>query len=154
MDEIKDIELRSEKVRNIIGQIPSRLIRIGITVLFGVILAVLTGAYFFKVDRTIDVSATLYIENSKLNYSIEVPYNKLKYLKSGQKLVITVHSLNSFITTIQHIDTMLHINKEHSYFQVQGIFDDPAFKLDEPIKDGQATVYTGKINLIEYVLSN
>jgi hypothetical protein len=66
MDEIKDIELRSEKVRNIIGQIPSRLIRMGITVIFVVVLAVLTGAYFFKIDRTVDVPATLYIRKQQI----------------------------------------------------------------------------------------
>ncbi len=154
MDETKDIELRSEKVRNIIGQIPSKIIRIGITIIFVVVLALLLGATFFKFDRTIDAPATLYIENTRVHYSIEVPYNKLKYLESGQKLVITVHSMNCFATTVQHIDTTLHINKEHSYFQVQGIFEDVVFKLDEPIKDGQATVYTGKTNLIEYILNN
>ena len=154
MDETKDIELRSEKVRNIIGQIPPRLIRIGITVIFVVILALLSGAYFFRFNHTIDAPATMYVESNRVHYSIEVPYNKLKYLETGQKLVITVHSRNSFATTIQHIDTTLHINKEHSYFQVQGIFDNAIFKLDEPIKDGQTTVYTDKINLIEYVLNN
>lgn len=126
----------------------------GITVIFGIVFALLIGAYFLRFDRTIDAPATLYVESNRVHYFIEVPCNKLKYLEAGQKLVITVHSMNSFTTAVQHIDTTLHINKEHSYFQVQGIFEDAVFQLDEPIKDGQATVYTGKTNLIEYVLNN
>ena len=40
------IELRSEKVRHIIGEIPSRIVRYGITIITIVILGLLTGAYF------------------------------------------------------------------------------------------------------------
>lgn len=42
----RDIELRSEKVRNIIGQIPSRILRIGITVISVIILLVILLFYF------------------------------------------------------------------------------------------------------------
>lgn len=152
MDETKDIELRSEKVRNIIGLIPSRIIRMGITVIFVVILLLLGGAYFFQFDRTINATAELYNENNKAHYTIELPYNKLKLLETGQKLVIVVHNENSFASTVQDIDTTLHISKEQSYFRVQGPFDHSDFKLDEPI-EGQATVYIGKTNVIDYVLN-
>ena len=40
------IELRSEKVRHIIGEIPSRIVRYGITIITFVILGLLVGAYF------------------------------------------------------------------------------------------------------------
>ncbi len=152
MDENKDIELRSEKVRNIIGLIPSRIIRMGISVIFVVILLLLGGAYFFKFDCTINATAKLYNENSKVHYTVELPYNKLKLLETGQKLIIVVHNENSFATTVPDIDATLHISKEQSYFRVQGALDYPDFKLDEPI-EGQATVYIGKTNLIDYALN-
>ncbi len=152
MDEIKDIELRSEKVRNIIGLIPSRIIRMGITVIFAVILVLLGGAYFFKFDHTIKATAELYNENDKVHYTIEFPYNKLELLQKGQKLIIIIHNENSIATTVQDIDTTLHISKEQSYYRVHGTFDHSVFKLDAPIK-GQAVVYIGKINVIDYTLS-
>jgi hypothetical protein len=151
MDEIKDIELRSEKVRNIIGQIPSRLIRMGITVIFVVVLAVLTGAYFFKIDRTVDAPAQLYMKNDRIHYRIEVPRNKLKYLETGQKLVITVHDENSFTTTIQHIDSMVHLNKEQAYYQAYGLIDNRNLQADEQL-EAKATIYVGKANVIDKVL--
>ena len=40
------IELRSEKVRHIIGEIPPRIVRYGITFITFVILGLLIGAYF------------------------------------------------------------------------------------------------------------
>lgn len=46
MDSRKEIELRSEKVRNIIGKIPPLILRIGIAVISLVIVLVLILAYF------------------------------------------------------------------------------------------------------------
>lgn len=43
------IELRSEKVRHIIGEIPSKIVRYGITIITIVILGLLAGAYFTPV---------------------------------------------------------------------------------------------------------
>ena len=124
----------------------------GITVIFVVILLLLGGAYFFQFDHTIKATAELHNENNRIHYTIELPYNKIKLLKTGQKLVIAVHNENSFTSTVQDIDTTLHISKEQSYFRVQGTLDYPDFKLDEYV-EGQATVYIGKTNVIDYALS-
>ncbi len=45
--EKKESELRSEKVRNIVGKIPPLLLRIGITIISVIIIAVLIVAYYF-----------------------------------------------------------------------------------------------------------
>ncbi len=46
-DEQNRIELRSEKVRNIIGQMPSFLIRWGNTILLIIFILLLATGYFF-----------------------------------------------------------------------------------------------------------
>lgn len=46
------IELRSEKVRHIIGEIPSRIVRYGITIITIVILGLLIGTYFIPFNPT------------------------------------------------------------------------------------------------------
>lgn len=43
-----DIELRSEKIRNIIGEIPPRLVRTGTTVIIVVIAIMILCAYIIK----------------------------------------------------------------------------------------------------------
>ncbi len=147
----KNIELRSEKVRNIIGQIPSRIVRMGITVIFMVVLTLLVGAYFFRFDHTLEVPATLYPESNQICYTLEVPQNNLKQVSVGQKLVITVHSQNSFTTTIQQVDTTLHINRKSSYFKIYGTINSTQFTVDEMIK-AEAKIYIGKTNVIGYIL--
>ncbi len=147
----RNIELRSEKVRNIIGQIPSRIVRMGITVIFMVVLALLVGAYFFRFDHTIEVPATLYPENKQMYYALEVPQSNLKYVNAGQILVITVHNQNSFTTTIQQFDTTLHINREESYFKIRGTLNSKQLTVDEEL-EAIAKIYAGKTNVIGYIL--
>jgi len=47
-NERKDIELRSEEVQEVMGQIPAWIVRWGITLLFLVVVALLVGSCFFK----------------------------------------------------------------------------------------------------------
>ena len=58
----KKIELRSEKVRYIIGEIPSRIGRYGITIITIVILGLLVGAYFIPYPEAI--SAKIQMTNA------------------------------------------------------------------------------------------
>ena len=48
MEEGKEIELRSEEVQEVMGQIPAWIVRWGITILFIVVLVLLVGSYFFR----------------------------------------------------------------------------------------------------------
>lgn len=59
MSEGKEIELRSEEVQEVMGQIPAWIVRWGITVLFIVVLALLVGSYFFKYPDVITADMTL-----------------------------------------------------------------------------------------------
>ncbi len=47
-EEINNIELRSEEVQEILGHIPSRIIRYGVTVVLSVVLVIFAGSFFFK----------------------------------------------------------------------------------------------------------
>ena len=47
MEAGKEIELRSEEVQEVMGQIPAWIVRWGITILFIVVLVLLVGSYFF-----------------------------------------------------------------------------------------------------------
>ena len=59
MKEGKEIELRSEEVQEVMGQIPAWIVRWGITLLFIVVLALLVGSYFFKYPDVITTEMTL-----------------------------------------------------------------------------------------------
>lgn len=57
--EHKEIELRSEEVQEVMGQIPAWIVRWGITILFVVVVAILVGSCFFKYPDVIVSEMTL-----------------------------------------------------------------------------------------------
>ncbi len=79
MEQQKDIELRSEKVRNIIGQVPPVLLRYGIAII-GLSLLVLVGvSAFIPYQPSIDVEITVTQTNdSILHYSARIPRSAMK----------------------------------------------------------------------------
>lgn len=56
----RSFELRSEKVRSIVGQIPSSLVRHGITAIGAVLLCLLAVAYFLPYKQVYSGTATIH----------------------------------------------------------------------------------------------
>jgi hypothetical protein len=59
-----EIELRSEEFQEIVEQSPRWIIRSGISLVFGLVVLLLAGSYFFKYPDVIDGNIILYAENS------------------------------------------------------------------------------------------
>lgn len=101
------IELRSEKVRHIIGEIPSRIVRYGITIITIVILGLLVGAYFIPYPEII--SAKVQMTNARQG-TIAVPYKYVNTLARGMTVNIEVEgydaetygAANGMITATSH----------------------------------------------------
>jgi hypothetical protein len=55
----KDIELRSEKVRNIVGQMPPALLRRGITIISLALVLLFVSAYFIPYPETVRIDLKL-----------------------------------------------------------------------------------------------
>lgn len=68
----RSFELRSEKVRSIVGQIPSSLIRYGITAIAFVLIALFAVAYFLPYKQVYSGNATVYAISSEPLDSIEI----------------------------------------------------------------------------------
>lgn len=102
------IELRSEKVRHIIGEIPSRIVRYGITIITIVILGLLIGAYFIPYPETI--SAKVLMTNAHKG-TVAIPYKYVNTMAKGMTANIefegydaeTYGVANGVITTISHL---------------------------------------------------
>ena len=102
------IELRSEKVRHIIGEIPSKIVRYGIMIITVVILGLLAGAYFIPYPETI--SAKVQMTNAHQG-TIDIPYKYVNTIAKGMKTNIEVEGYNAetygaangMITAISHI---------------------------------------------------
>lgn len=68
----RSYELRSEKVRSIVGQIPSSLIRYGITSIGAVLLCLFAVAYFLPYKKVYHGTATVREINNTPSDSIEI----------------------------------------------------------------------------------
>ena len=62
-DKYKEIELRSEEVQEVMNHIPSWILRWGITVLFGIVIVLLTGSYLFKYPDVVEAEITVSTQN-------------------------------------------------------------------------------------------
>ena len=115
------IELRSEKVRHIIGEIPSGIVRYGITIITIVILGLLAGAYFIPYPETI--SAKVQMTNTRQGTLI-IPYRYVNTIENGMTANIEFEGYNaenygvagSTIVTISHTP---HQTNEGSMFTAQ-----------------------------------
>jgi len=84
----ENIELRSEKVRNIIGQIPHAILRRGIGIIFLVFIVLFIVLFLFKCDDSINTVAILEYHQDELILKIKIPSNKNEKIKIGQKVLV------------------------------------------------------------------
>ncbi len=158
-----NIELRSEKVRNIIGQIPPRIIRIGITVIFFVVAGLLTGSYFFKYNYTIDTTATIYQRNDTTFIQIKIPANEIYKVKKGHQIILTFDKIQNLynkrvVTQIQTIPKKLQIKDNEGYFVAQvkilHNFKTPENEIIEIIDktEVKAEIITDKISFFDRII--
>ncbi len=93
-----NIELRSEKARNIIGKIPPVIVRSGISIVAAVFFVLLVCSYYFPYTETI--STTVSIEHSPLGYYgiASFPINLQSKIENGEQAMIEIegYSKNKF----------------------------------------------------------
>jgi len=118
------IELRSEKVRSIIGKIPSIVVRSGIGILFVVFILLFIGSYFFPYTETIQVSAQIIpLEDSTYSAKVEVPIALQSKIEQGLSVMIEIegYSKNKYGQLSGCIDQTepIHVTRgEHKYLVV------------------------------------
>lgn len=85
-----DIELRSEKIRGVIGRIPNILVRIGIGVISITVLSVLLLLFFLPYSSYLEEKIELY---SEPDYYIKqelsdgkISYNSIEYVGKGEEI--------------------------------------------------------------------
>lgn len=149
------IELRSDKVRSIIGQIPPWIIRSGISVIFFVIIALLIGSYYFKYPYTI----TTNVDFSKINNSyvgiVKIPANEISKIEIGQDVEIyfeNVKNLNglSFKSRINEISGNVTISNKRGFYTAK-IEKIENLNINENTS-GIATIKTDEISFFQRII--
>ena len=155
MENSNNIELRSDKVRSIIGQIPPWIIRSGISVILLVVVVLLIGSYYFKYPYTI----TTTVEFSKINNSfigtVKIPANKISKIKKGQEVEVyfeNVKNINGLIfkTTLNKISDKITISNESGFYTAK-INKIETLNINKQTI-GIATIKTDEISLFERII--
>ena len=147
------IELRSEKVRHIIGEIPSRIVRYGITVITFVILGLLVGAYFIPYPETI--SAKVQVINTHQG-AITIPYKYVNTIARGMTANIefegydaeTYGVANGVITATSHIPLQTETG---SVFTAQVRITDCKYKLVSGMT-GTASILVSNESILQRIV--
>lgn len=120
--ENKDIELRSEQVRKIIGQVPPMLIRSGIGVIGLIVALLLAVAAFVPYPETADTDITLTgIRNGQAIATAELPYACITQIKPGMKAEIELEGYTSkeygyLQGTVINVSPRTVSHNGHNYF--------------------------------------
>jgi hypothetical protein len=118
----ENIELRSEKVRNIIGQIPPRLLRTGISAIFLIFAFTLAGTWFFQYDYIIRTSAEFIPQtDSTVLIKVNIPVNQSERIKKGQTVVLLFDIIphmygQSMTVALPEYSKIMKIANEGGYF--------------------------------------
>lgn len=150
-----NIELRSDKVRSIIGQIPPWIIRSGITVILLVLIVLLVGSYYFKYPYTITTTVEFVISDNSFVGSVKIPANEISKVKKGQEIEIhfeNVKNLNGFVfkSVLNEISKEIIITDKVGFYTAK-IDKIENLKIKEKLK-GTATIKTDEISFFERII--
>jgi hypothetical protein len=136
----KDIELRSEKVRNIVGRVPPLLLRIGIAVISIIIISLLIAAYFLPYREYKNVEVELFCRPGY--QSIVMPENGNVFMtissmqvRRGQQMCYIQTVADSVIKFYSRLDGKVLPDARHGDFLRKG---EPVYTI---IPDSITSVY-------------
>ena len=123
-DQKDDIELRSEKIRNLIGQIPPVIVRAGISVIFVITLLLLVGSWYFRYEYNIKTIATVSQNSENLIIILKIPANEISKIKSGQKVILNFNNIpnlynENIVTEIQTVPNTIEVTKDGGFYMVE-----------------------------------
>ena len=112
--ETDNIELRSEKVRNVIGKVPPRLVSLG-TVVITIIVLVIAVA-FYKIPYPISVEANGEVVSQR-TIQVFVPYKYLSLFNESRTALVSFEGNNiSYNCNIIGHNTRLIHREDGNYF--------------------------------------
>lgn len=122
-DNIDKLELRSEKVRNIIGRIPPIITRVGITLIFLIIAGFLIGSYYFEYDYTIETFALIEQAQDTTSINIKIPANEIEKVKEGQEVVLSFDNIANIYNErlsvqIESVSETIYILRKGAFYNV------------------------------------
>jgi len=154
MADIDKIELRSEKVRHIIGEIPPSIVRSGIMIITIIILSFLGCAYFISYPENIKGEAIALNTN---NTKVFIPYKYVNAVNIGMKIKVEFEGYDPERYGYQRgIILDISINPvtkyDNNFFVVQMYMDVTTYKVIEGMI-GNATILISNKTILQHILN-
>lgn len=138
-----DIEIKSDKARKIINQIPSFIIRMGITSLVSFFLITILMLSLIDIEPQLKVEAVLISQdNRQITGYLLFPYKKTIPISAENQLIVKTDKGNiSFQCKADFNHKKKYINNTNIYWQIPLIIEKSPEKSDYTIS-GQINAYT------------
>ena len=118
--ELDNIELRSEKVRNVIGKVPPRLVSLGTVIITIIVLALAVA--FYKIPYPISIEANGEVINQR-TMQVFVPYKYLYLFDEPRTAHVSFEGYDNIsyqFDVISHSTKLVH-KEDGNYFVAAGI---------------------------------
>jgi len=150
-----NIELRSEKVRNIIGKMPPFLIRSGISIIVFVFISIIAGSYFFTYPVTI--SSEVYLNPKTKTATFQILDKEMDKIKIGQTIQLTFPQIEEpeflLTATIENINDSLFIENGGAYKKILASYSIDSKLSIQPNTKALAKINVGEKRAINNVIS-
>lgn len=103
--------LYSEEIQDIMGIIPGRILKIGLSVIFGILSMLLLGSYFFKYPKIISCPVVLTTLNSPLDLQAKTS-GKINFLTASEHDTVTSGQIIAVIENTADYPNVLDLKKE------------------------------------------
>ncbi len=109
LEDTERLELRSEKVRSIIGQVPPVLLRYGVMIIAFTLLMLIGITAFIPYQPTMDVEVTIaQMNDNQLCYTARIPINAMK--NKDKFIEVNIGSLSELPLPVRfNIDSILEV---------------------------------------------
>lgn len=114
----RNIELRSEKARNIIGKVPPILLRIGTMIITSVVVVILALMYYIPYPQTISLDVETIRTNQGYIASGVIPIKDAKSIKVKQKVDILLYSLKGDFSTKGEVNNIIEVNTGNACVEI------------------------------------
>ncbi len=150
---VDNIELRSEKARSVIGQVPPIIVRVGIALMSIIIIIFLVVSYLIKFDYTINTTAYLEQKSDSINVIIKIPANEINKIRLGQKVILSFDNIpylynKKLVTEIISVPNVIDISSSGGYY-----FTTITMTNEILIENGSEFKINGKIELNAEILA-
>lgn len=154
------MSLYSNELQNVMERIPKRILRIGMMVIFLIMITLLIGSYFFKYSEIVSCPIVLTTINPPLELYAKTT-GKIEHLFVKEHEQVKAGQILAAIENTAHFEAIVRLNKELEFFEGNILWDSiisqkqpSKYSLLGEIQNGYIRFYRGWMNFHYYIEQN